>query len=76
MADTPAPGFSTLAIHAGAQPDPAGPLVQVRRRIRPPARDLGLRCSRSGPAMVRKLTLIAGTLDQNKKKTMLFKFLC
>src|SRR4051794_15004808 len=23
MADTPAPGFSTLAIHAGAQPDPA-----------------------------------------------------
>ena len=23
MADTPAPGFATLAIHAGAQPDPA-----------------------------------------------------
>ena len=23
MTDTPAPGFSTLAVHAGAKPDPA-----------------------------------------------------
>src|ERR1035441_6720307 len=59
----------------GAQPDPAGPLVQVRRRIRPLARDLGLALLPLKPRHGPQAHAHSGTLDQNPKNTKLFKSL-